>query len=97
MKQNKILPFTVEGRGEFPTDMLRYDVCEFATPKDEKAAGKGYADPEFDSSRRKVTLLSTSSNLHNKPTVDRWVSFGWSVVEVEKAQIIGMYRDTHSE
>jgi hypothetical protein len=96
-KPAKVLPFTVEGPGEFPIDMLRFDVCGFAAPADEEAAGKGYRDPDFQGARRKVTLLSTSLNLHNKPTVGRWESFGWKVINVGRVfQSAAAYRDFQS-
>jgi hypothetical protein len=92
-REPKVLPFTVEGSGEFPTDMLRYDVCEFASPEDEAVAGKGYDDPAFEPRRRRVQVLSSSLNLHSKPTRGRWASFGWHVVSVEAPQALSLFRD----
>ena len=61
--------FTVEGRGEFPVDMLRYDQCTFASPADEAEAGQGYVGGH----RRRVTLTSEK----RAATIGRWDSFGW--------------------
>ena len=69
MKAYKV---TVEGRGTFPLDMLRYDQC-YPLKSDDAvniATGKG--------ERRKVTLVS------DKPfVIARWNSFGWSVTKAE--------------
>lgn len=66
--------FTVEGRGAFPTDMLRYD-CAFPARQDDVYAMMG--DRRFDV--RKVTLRSTVK----PPTEARWASFSWRVTETK--------------
>ena len=78
MKQRTI-QFTVEGRGAFPVDMLRYDSCWPAGPDD--ADRIGYAP---DADRRTVTLKrvtdASKHAMHLVVTADRWRSFGWAVV-----------------
>lgn len=69
---------TVEGKGAFPIDMLRYDDC---TPAREIDAGK---------ISRSVDLVAWKDpvqvNLHRfsvdgkRATAARWESFGWTVV-----------------
>ena len=67
--------FTVVGRGDFPTDMLRYDRAYPANTEDAlRIAPSRYADPSnWDT--RKVELIS-----QNLPTIGRWESFGWQVI-----------------
>lgn len=66
--------FVVEGRMEFPFDMLRYDGCWPEQSED-------VSNLQYDRERRKplefrrVMLRGTSM-----PTVARWASFGWRVV-----------------
>lgn len=61
----KVTYFVVQGRGFFPTDMLRYDSCALV----------GDA-PTGDWRRRRVTLTTSSRRI----TDARWSSFGWVVV-----------------
>ena len=62
--------FTVRGMGYFPFDMLRYDACY---PGDMDAVS-GLAEQ---CSLREVLLLSSKY-----PTIDRWRSFRWKVMEI---------------
>lgn len=69
--------YTVVGNGQFPADMLRYDA---AYPYDQTNVGIAphrYSETGWDT--RKVNLRS----LH-EPTVDRWLSFGWRVENIQK-------------
>jgi hypothetical protein len=66
--------FTVEGSGDFPFDMLRYDCC---WPKDE--GQDSYGIPRASIEPRRITLLSHSEHA---PTSGRWESFGWRVVGI---------------
>ena len=68
--QNAI-EFTVTGRGMFPFDMLRYDLCWPASGGD--AALLTYNDPH---GLRHIELKGLKV-----PTPGRWASFGWNVVE----------------
>ena len=65
--------YKVNGTGTFPIDMLRYDCAYPASSEAVSAMGVGY--PRDESARRTVELLS-----HHRPTIDRWRSFGWLVV-----------------
>lgn len=68
--------FTVEGRGEFPMDMLRRDRCDAADEASRTALEATY-DNGGDIGRRCVTLATDERLI----TEDRWRSFGWPVVE----------------
>jgi hypothetical protein len=65
----RIKRFVVEGGGEFPFDMLRYDNAWPATEQD-SGLMPGYE-------KRRVTLFTITERL----TVKRWESFNWTVVE----------------
>ncbi len=54
----------------FPNDMLRYDSAEFASKKDKDRARD---------KRPGVHLVSDQ-----EPTIDRWQSFGWAIVSMER-------------
>lgn len=69
--------FTVEGRGEFPMDMLRYDECDFVS-KTTKAVAEGGT-----LMRRQITLVTSNQYA---PTIGRWKSFGWDVVEKQRPE-----------
>lgn len=65
--------FEVEGRGEFPFDMLRYD-CAY--PADGDAVFFFHNAPtEF----IKMRLRTWHEGRTPRITNDRWASFGWSV------------------
>jgi hypothetical protein len=72
--------FTVEGAGEFPFDMLRYDAC---WPRDEGL--DSYKLSGFEHGLRRIVLVT---HREIAPTVGRWESFGWRVIG------IGNLRDT---
>jgi hypothetical protein len=59
--------FTVTGRDQFPTDMLRYDECKLLETRD-NADGTQTA---------KVVILDAEQ--HKSPHSKRWQSFGWPV------------------
>lgn len=59
--------YYVTGRGGFPNDMLRYDQC---WPADTDSAFAMHGD----GGQRSIRLLS-----YREPTIDRWLSFLWSV------------------
>lgn len=64
----------VEGTGDFPLDMLRYD-CAFPATEHDSAIASHY------SNRRAVALILRSVN-DNGPTDPRWTSFLWKVIGV---------------
>lgn len=61
--------YTVEGRGEFPFDMLRRD-CAWPASTMDACLLSG-------TERRRVTLTATKARF---VAVGRWSSFGWNVV-----------------
>lgn len=66
------ISFTVEGRGHFPIDMLRYDVCWPATGSDSM---------DIEGSSRPSNLQHRIDMRGLKdPTVARWRSYGWDVI-----------------
>jgi len=76
-KENKIYTlwhFVVEGRFEFPFDMLRYDRCwpQFET---EVAALNPHLRSRI-SEKRRIHMVGL-----REPTGGRWHSFGWEVSE----------------
>ncbi len=72
--------FTVEGVGEFPYDMLRYDGCHPLTSEDVHTM----VTPRHKKPRkREVTLATHSANkwgAENCVTDARWESFLWRVI-----------------
>ena len=66
--------FTVEGNGEFPWDMLRYDRC-WPASEDQIVALAPYHRGELFKNTRQVKMRGL-----NEPTPARWESFGWKVV-----------------
>ena len=73
--QNAIT-FTVQGRGDFPWDMLRYDKCWPAT---EAETNKLSILPQSEgyTKTREITLRGLVG-----PTFARWRSFNWEVVDM---------------
>lgn len=71
-----LVRFTVEGHGSFPMDMLRYDMC---WPIDAAAVDQLSMEPVNPDyfKTRQVKLCSSCSRI----TINRWMSFGWKVVE----------------
>ncbi len=70
----KVVEFTVEGRGAFPVDMLRYDSCYPSSSEDVLSMMIGPGDERYLKSR-KVTLRTDSGEV----TPERWASFLWRV------------------
>lgn len=65
--------FTVEGAGQFPFDMLRYDSAFPASERDSY-------EISHDDKRRRVTLQAWVTRDSRVPTSGRWESFLWKVV-----------------
>lgn len=82
---NYVCEFEVEGGGDFPFDMLRYDRCSPFTSED--AASIGLDPWEAREDTRKIRLVRFTEgygkNYNDNPTVRRWASFGWKVTKVE--------------
>jgi len=68
--------FEVEGFGEFPVDMLRYDSCWPASGEDAFQIGNG----SWENQRRTVRLRCWRSKGQPVATIARWDSFTWRVV-----------------
>jgi hypothetical protein len=66
-----VYEYYVSGRGVFPFDMLRYDSCWPVTSEDARKMDWGHMGGH---SQRSVKMRS-----HSEPTIDRWLSFLWSV------------------
>lgn len=73
--RGELYTFTVEGAGEFPYDMLRYDACwPYSEGHDSgKLSRLGVAGHE----RRRVVLQSAQEH---GPQPARWQSFGWRFI-----------------
>jgi hypothetical protein len=69
--------FTVRGKWIFPVDMLRYDQCWPKTTED--AVDMNHKDCGF------VELRDIQMVSHSEPTRDRWLSFGWDVITLERS------------
>lgn len=70
--------YYVTGNGSFPIDMLRHDLCWPATGEDAAKIDQ-HCDTAFVLGRRNRDLVSIKLRSYRKPTVDRWMSFTWSV------------------
>jgi len=78
---NYLYHFTVEGKGYFPLDMLRYDECYPAKSVDATTIME-CGMPKYLTDRVRIVLTHKHSRSHWEPTTARWKSFGWDVVEV---------------
>ena len=65
--------FAVEGSGDFPWDMLRYDSAVFESQDD---ASKAMLEHEYRTVRVARFYPAGGPEV---PTFDRWRSFGWKV------------------
>lgn len=74
-KQPKRRWFTVEGAGQFPFDMLRYDHC---WPLSE-GYDSGRLACDHGAELRRVVLATDNPSA---PTIGRWESFTWQVVGI---------------
>jgi len=68
--------FVVEGTGDFPIDMLRYDTCSPETEADSAFVTSSFVTPN---EKRTIRLKRLIANKQLKPTEGRWKSFGWKV------------------
>lgn len=72
--------FVVEGSGHFPTDMLRRDKCYPRNEDDSNAL-----DRDDWAGRRvcleRVVIGERTEGAYWQPTIGRWESYGWRVVE----------------
>lgn len=70
--------YVVEGSGDFPIDMMRYDCAYPERESDARAVLRH--EP------RRIGLVQRSVH-SNGPNIARWRSFTWRVVEVEGAAV----------
>lgn len=70
-KERKYYVVTVEGYGQFPIDMLRYDAAFPHTEEDSYRI--------MEQGKRVVNLLTQVA-----PTIPRWRSFNWDVAGTRK-------------
>lgn len=81
----EFITFTVQGRGPFPVDMLRYDECwpidadSVSTIAAASPGALSQSDPSH-LARRRVRLTTIRPD---GPSVGRWDSFGWRMLLVE--------------
>jgi len=75
--------FQVEGLGQFPYDMLRYDG---AWPAKEQDSSQIAYYPGSGMTPRRVNLRRFVFQLNDQPTTARWESFGWKVVNPKSAR-----------
>jgi hypothetical protein len=77
----KYFHFDVEGAGDFPTDMLRYDA---AFPSDTESAMSilGPNRPSKEEYREYILTkrVVKMTCVDRPPTEMRWASFGWKVI-----------------
>jgi len=74
--------FTVEGSGNFPFDMLRYDRC-WPSTQDDVTTMVPHNSEHFIPIRQ-VTLTASANHSIWEPTTGRWANFGWPVIEHTK-------------
>lgn len=80
---SKVCIFKVKSQMGFPLDMLRYDSCWPAEPKDVSLMAQAmnrhyYFKKPGEEDNLEITLKSPYH-----PTDERWASFGWTVTEVK--------------
>ena len=79
MAEKRMSRYSVEGFAPFPHDMLRYDESWPATESDagvmERLGDRPRRGPDDPGVRVRLATFS------GQPTVERWRSFGWTVVE----------------
>jgi len=76
-KRGEWFTFTVEGSGEFPFDMLRYDSCWPLSERFDSPALSHYGSDGAQHGRRRVVLVTAHDG---SPTPARWRSFNWEYV-----------------
>ena len=77
-----VYEYYVTGHGVFPTDMLRFDSAWPARGEDAAKMERQNAESMLVRNRRSIRMRS-----YREPTVDRWISFGWSVGTVDLSEV----------
>ena len=85
--------YVVEGNTKFPIDMLRYDYSGPAGSDDARIIEMCLANDEHSEFRARVLgyrviLRTRNPNKKWTPTIGRWKSFGWKVVEQEEPELL---------
>lgn len=77
----KTTSFTVRGFGRFPVDMLRYDYAYPASGEDASKIDESFPSigERFGAQGPQEIRLTTTTK---GPTVERWLSFGWNIIEI---------------
>jgi len=83
-KDGDYFTFEVMGRGKFPMDMLRYDNCWPATQDDVTKLVESMTNPDYLRMDWKITLRTRTLNT---PTLGRWISFEWHVLQTTQKVI----------
>jgi len=78
MTRATVTYFRVRGRFEFPWDMLRYDMAWPVDSDDLRLILRRVGDP---GGLLMYVVIKLGCVQVNGPTVKRWESFNWSVVE----------------
>jgi len=72
--QSIVTSYAIEGHGQFPIDMLRYDGVHPATESDSGQIESTFRPGAY---ARKTTVGVAGIRC----TPGRWISFGWTVIE----------------
>jgi hypothetical protein len=89
-KHPETITFTVQSSkyGEFPLDMLRRDNCTPATPEDTAMIGRlGLLSDKSDLPKI-IQVKLVAPWYPGRPTVARWNSFGYSVIECSNPTVL---------
>lgn len=83
--------FTVSGRGQFPIDMLRYDTCFPVNPESVSVIYDCCSNHDLNALHNtepvKVRLARYVDSKVTQPTIDRWRSFGWNVLDISTSKM----------
>lgn len=79
----QMVEMVVEGRGNPPMDMLRYDQCAPASGADAALLERNIG---HELRRVRLRRYYPVGGAH-EPEFGRWESFGWRVVELDGAQV----------
>lgn len=83
-RKNELRYFTVEGKLDFPVDMLRYDACWPRSAEDAtNIVATWIPRPAMPNGSRSPLLMRTvelATKSENGPTDGHWRSFMWRIV-----------------
>jgi len=78
-REPQYVTYLVEGIGQFPLDMLRYDG---SWPTSQEDVAKIHENLSGERPRRRELISLTTVSRLGSPETSRWESFMWRVVEV---------------